>query len=1282
MRGFGSRLGMAWFAGVCAAALWAPAQEPESVRSAGERIAEAAGIACGTCCVIDPRDSGAALDLARHGGLFVHALTASGAGASALRGAAVEVGLGLDRFVAEALPLQGLPHASNLLDLVVLVDPTEGMLKALKAQEALRVVRPRGKLAVMTTATTESGIAISLVQSWIAAGGGAPFRMVAEKEGLWLETTKPEREGVDNWSHWEHGPDNNPVSTDAVIRAPYMTQWLGLPYYIAMPAITTAAGGRTFVAMGHIAHHRREEPWLNTILARNGYNGAELWRRRLPDGYLVHRSAFVAMDDAFFMIDPNGGGCLVLDPETGSEKDRVRIPEAPGEWKWIAISDGVLYALAGASPDPAETTLVRSENGHWSWGELSKGYYAPRVPWGFGTVILAYDLGGKRLLWRHEEASPVDSRAMVMGNGHIYLLAPEARVACLDAATGREVWSNPDAEVRELIEEPGLGLCSTPGFKTTCLCTFTPKALFYQGQTRMNVVALSLEDGSLLWQREKTTNNPNVIYLDGRILVGIGPEGDTLVLDPETGETIENLGFRKRSCVRLTATPDSIFCRGWFEGVTRYDRSTGKITFDGALRPACNDGVIGANGLLYVGPWLCDCNLSLMGTAALCSAEHGRPLPKRLEVPGNGEPVRGGEEPVSEADWPMHRGNAAHSAGTAVEVSPPLTTLWTWAPPMPGVLTPPVAAGGLVFLGGEDGYVRAVDAATGELRWAYATGGPILAAPTVWGGRAYVGSGDGYLYAIEAATGKPAWRFHVAPKERRIMVYGRLCSTWPVNSGVVVADGLVLCAAGIVDYDGTYVAALDAETGRLVWENATSGNLDKSIGKGISAQGYMTIADGQLWMAGGNVISPASYDLSSGKYRGPAPLDGSPQSNRGEEIGLFRDRYLICGGRLRYSATSDVVNPGFFTIGRPGGEQVTLAQGRTVPAWDEELLVVVPKRGASPVAYEAAAVAAGLDSGAGLPVQKWRSGVFPDSQAQAVVVTKTSVVVACKMEVPGNLEPRWCLYLADRQNGTGLCHHWLPSAVLENGLAVDRAGRILVAMENGALICFGGQAAFKDYLAGLLESVTEEGGSPGAVLKILQSLARVHDPVSRALLIEALERAGQDPFAEAREAGSVRRWWLLGPVAWDYHRQPLDADLIGEPKVRLDGPCTVGGRNLAWRAYPTIHPKGMVDLAAIHGPQDWHAIYAYAEVELPEEADLLLQVGTNDGFKCWFNGQEAGRFEGGRVYRPDEDVLPVRGHQGLNTILLKVAQEGGGWALGVRITDREGRPVVFNQPAP
>ena len=83
--------------------------------------------------------------------------------------------------------------------------------------------------------------------------------------------------------------------------------------------------------------------------------------------------------------------------------------------------------------------------------------------------------------------------------------------------------------------------------------------------------------------------------------------------------------------------------------------------------------------------------------------------------------------------------------------------------------------------------------------------------------------------------------------------------------GVVVDKGVVYAAAGIAHYDGTYVYALDAKTGRVKWQNDTSGHLNREARSGVSLQGHMLLTDGKLYIAGGNAVSPAIYDTKDGK---------------------------------------------------------------------------------------------------------------------------------------------------------------------------------------------------------------------------------------------------------------------------------------------------------------------------------------------------------------------------------------------------------------------------------
>lgn len=245
-----------------------------------------------------------------------------------------------------------------------------------------------------------------------------------------------------------------------------------------------------------------------------------------------------------------------------------------------------------------------------------------------------------------------------------------------------------------------------------------------------------------------------------------------------------------------------------------------------------------------------------------------------------------------------------------------------------------------------------------------------------------------------------------------------------------------------------------------------------------------------------------------------------------------------------------------------------------------------------------------------------------------------------------------------------------------NGLAVDRDGRILVAMADGTIACFGGDAMFRSHVKGLVQRAKDHPDSRQDVLNRLHAALDVaKDTEGRALVMAAYRELGEDLCRAAKETGCICDWQLLGPVPWDGERNPMDKVLIGEPNVDVSRPCVVEGEPLKWREFVTADRNGKVDLAGLFGPLENRAVYAYAEVTLPEAADLLLKVGSNDGFKCWFNGKEAGRFDGGRGYQPDQDALPVHAKAGKNAILLKVSQQGGAWAFGVRVTDPASKPI-------
>jgi hypothetical protein len=134
------------------------------------------------------------------------------------------------------------------------------------------------------------------------------------------------------------------------------------------------------------------------------------------------------------------------------------------------------------------------------------------------------------------------------------------------------------------------------------------------------------------------------------------------------------------------------------------------------------------------------------------------------------------------------------------------------------VRSTPAVGDGRVVVGSADGRVYAFDRSSGEQLWVYETLGVTLdsgdfgydrrtvqSSPAIARGRVYIGARDGFLYALDAATGKQVWSF-----DHEI--------SW-VNSSPAVTDSLVYAGTS----DGRDVHAFDADSGDVVWRVETPG---------------------------------------------------------------------------------------------------------------------------------------------------------------------------------------------------------------------------------------------------------------------------------------------------------------------------------------------------------------------------------------------------------------------------------------------------------------------------
>ncbi|NLY00378.1 MAG: PQQ-binding-like beta-propeller repeat protein [Rhodopirellula sp.] len=851
---------------------------------------------------------------------------------------------------------------------------------------------------------------------------------------------KPCREGVDSWSHVYHGPDNNPLSTDQIARAPYLTQFLGDPKFCPMPEVSVAAGGRVFRAFGHIAHKANQNAMLNTLLGINGYNGAILWRRPLHEGFMIHRNTMIATSEVLYLGDDES--CKILDAGSGELRGEIVAPAEITDgpvWKWMALDGGVLYALVGHEEVRPQTQ--RSEVpglGHWPWGMWQGHEYKdPKTSFGFGRTLVAIDPSTKEVLWHHREEDFVDARGIAMKNGRIYFYSPQKFLACLDVATRKVVWRNASQDLLEAIGRDGPAQHYTTGYSTTTFFKCSDRYLFFAGPQRTRMVVASTDDGRLVWQKE--TGNLQLVLRDDAVYCA-GPQGAAgFKLAYGTGETLASLPGR-RACTRATGTVDSVFFRA-SGGTVRIDVADDTAKHLALMRPPCQDGVIVSDGFLYWGPWMCGCQLSLYGHICLGPAggfdfhpeADGLRLNRFVDDPAAVKPFE-----TRSGDWTTYLADNARSATTDVRLPAQIQMQWSCALPGGVRATAPIVAGETVFVGDDSGAVHALNVRDGSVRWKTYTGGAVYFPPALWQGRLYVGSADGHVYALEAATGRLLWRYRAAPADRRIPVYGKLISTWPVAGGVAVADGVVYAAAGIAHYDGTYVYALDAVSGKVLWCNDTSGRQAAEVDCGISLQGNLSVADGELRFLGGSKYNTARYDLKTGECLNPPENTIVSQFRTAfspyyPEYGRYMSlaHRLPDGKELIYEASyegSQHLPLTLFGPLPPGTGRTVLDQAR----WP------LARRGGPK-----------------------RDVVWIDKSGRrlnALAVTPTAVLATGHTGTGDEATP--FLAAIDTTTGADLWRFDVPATAERGGLALDHAGRIVAVLDGGRIVTFGDKVAF------------------------------------------------------------------------------------------------------------------------------------------------------------------------------------------------------------------------------
>lgn len=842
---------------------------------------------------------------------------------------------------------------------------------------------------------------------------------------------KPVPSGTDDWSHPYHGPDNNPQSDDQLVRGNFRTQFIGYPKFSPMPEQTVIAGGRIYKAMGHIAHKANQNAMLNKLLCINAYNGMILWQRDLSPGFMMHRNTMVATDDALYMGDHES--CKVFDGETGELRDEIKVDPKISDgpvWKWMAMRDGVLYALVGNPEVKIQTQrAIRRGLGHWPWGMWDGHDYSdPRTSFGFGRTLVALNLKTKKRIWHFRDDDFLDARAVCMNDTQIFCYCPGKFLAAINRDTGKLLWKNSDKELLDAIDGQEKAQHYITGYATTCYIKCDNNFLFFAGPQRTRMVVASAEDGKLAWTHP-TGNLQLVLRDDGIWAAGPQKSENGMKLDYQTGKVLETFPAR-RACTRATGCADSIFYRA-NGGTVRVLTDTNTAQHIDPMRPPCQDGVLVAGGHLYWGPWMCGCQLSLYGNIALRPEGSNKSDDATTSQPARLTGDLTSDVPSINAtpdDWVSFRSNNARNDRTKNAIPGNVSLSWSVDLADHVLPTAPVTAGGMIFIADRSGAVRAFNA-DGTAAWTTYTGGPIYYAPTVSNNRVYVGSADGRVYAMAARDGRFLWSYRVGPTDRLLPVYDRLISAWPVAGGVVVDGDTVFAAAGITHYDGTHVVALDAVTGKLKVSNRNSGTLEQEVNNGISMQGNLTIVEGELRFLAGGVYETARYDPETLECLNTPRKQVTSQfrtafypyyPDYGKYVSL--DYQCSDGCSLSHDASYE------------GSQFVNLARQ---PA--------LPPDAKKPIKEAARWVRRG---------GKLHDALWSDQTNRrftSFAVTETTLLATGH---PDNQPDQSFLVAINTADGTDQWIAHTPANAVKGGTAVDSNGRIVVVLENGQLLCF------------------------------------------------------------------------------------------------------------------------------------------------------------------------------------------------------------------------------------
>jgi len=155
----------------------------------------------------------------------------------------------------------------------------------------------------------------------------------------------------------------------------------------------------------------------------------------------------------------------------------------------------------------------------------------------------------------------------------------------------------------------------------------------------------------------------------------------------------------------------------------------------------------------------------------------------------------------------------------------------------------------------------------------------------------------------------------------------------------------------------------------------------------------------------------------------------------------------------------------------------------------------------------------------------------------------------------------------------------------------------------------------------------------------------------------------------------MKKWLILDPIPIEANgdsnapSEQIQEDVFAADQIDVSNFQTtvnVSGKDHEWLLLE--HKYGVIDLTDEFGELSM-ITYAWAQIEMPEEKEVVLGIGSDDGVKVWLNGELVHEYWVIRGVGVDNDRVTVKFKKGMNQLVIKIQNSGGPWGFCCRLLD-------------